>query len=411
MPYHIGKFGDGFRLILDSNPSHFFSKHPMTKENVIKQMKAIEINGGLINDIPENKVILTKKSFEYPQRIQTIVDFFKFPLLHEVKKSEIRVFGSYNLKIQKFYADIDTTNVVYIDANFEDTQKIVKKLFQRITQKIENKEGWFFTDAKAGAYDDGEAIHWTAKEILKGKRNGKVKDFNGHLGEETLLNAVKHKGLLKIDMVVPYYNRYIEATVVYLIKCRDGPFNYNPDWLKFKRVATSLIEDTKKQMSKHKNFKVLKRSFAMLRYTNRNDLIKLLVPIISSNISLLSSIASYLDTILLLLALKKPLNKNFVGAELQSFKDTLSNIQDIEFDEEKVIQKLDYISRDIKDEDTEGAIKDLDELIKYIQMINNREIDEYFQSRNTSFETFVSDVFMELNELSDKYPNKLIVNI
>lgn len=373
--------------------------------------QAIGIDGGLINRISPKKAILTKKSFEYPKRIQTIVDFFKFPLIHEVKKSELIIFGSYNLKIQKFYADIDTTNVIYIDADYENTAKIVKNIFQKITKKIQNKPGWFFTDAKAGAYPDGEAIHWTAEEILKGKRNGTVPDFNGNLGEKTLLEAVKYHGLLKIDMVVPYYNKYIEATVVYLIKCRDGPFNYNYDWLKFKRVATSLISDTKKQMNKGKHFKVLKRSFAMLRYTNRKDLIELLIPIISSNISLLSSIASYLDTILLLLTLKKPINKNFVSAELQSFKDLLSNIQDIDFDEEQVIKYLDLISTDIRDDDIDNAMKYLEDLIKYIQMINNREIDEYFKSKNTSFNAFINDVFAELTELSDENPEKLIVNI
>ena len=43
MPYKIEKFKDGYRLVLIKDPSHYFSNHPMTKEQVIKQMQAIEI--------------------------------------------------------------------------------------------------------------------------------------------------------------------------------------------------------------------------------------------------------------------------------------------------------------------------------------------------------------------------------
>lgn len=43
MPYIIKRWKNGYRLVLLSDPAHYFSYHPMTYDNVIKQMKAIEI--------------------------------------------------------------------------------------------------------------------------------------------------------------------------------------------------------------------------------------------------------------------------------------------------------------------------------------------------------------------------------
>ena len=40
--------------------------------------------------------------------------------------------------------------------------------------EVEKNHTIFLTDIKCGKYDDGEAIHWTAGEILKGRRNGNV---------------------------------------------------------------------------------------------------------------------------------------------------------------------------------------------------------------------------------------------
>jgi hypothetical protein len=70
--------------------------------------------------------------------------------------------------------------------------------------------------------------------------------------------------------------------------------------------------------------------FSILRYTRNWKYIKVIKPLINSNISKLSSIISDLGTLELLLFLKKPFNVNFVRGELQSFKEKLSNILDLD---------------------------------------------------------------------------------
>lgn len=43
MPYEIKPWKNGYRLVLLDDPFHYFSYHPMSYKNVIKQMRAIEM--------------------------------------------------------------------------------------------------------------------------------------------------------------------------------------------------------------------------------------------------------------------------------------------------------------------------------------------------------------------------------
>lgn len=354
--------------------------------------------GGLVNVIPNDKFLQSKQKFEITKKAEKIINFFRFPLKDKVTESIINIFGSYNLKAQPYYADIDTNNFVLMKSNRNETPKIVTKLFQNIVKKIQDKEGWFFTDAKAGIYPDGEAIHWTAEEILKGKRNGKNPDFNGHFGEMKLIDAVKEHALLKIDMVVPYYDKYIETTVVYYIRDKDGPFNYDEDRLQTKIILESLLKDTLKQLKKNKYFKVIKRIFAMLRYTKNWDYIKPIKPLINSNLSKLSAIISDLGTLELLLFLKKPFNVNFAIGELESFKEKLSNILDLNLDNEKIDSDLNKLSNYLLNYDKNNALILLEKIIAYLLKENNKQVELYFQHIGIPFKNYVNNVFKSVNQ-------------
>ncbi len=349
---------------------------------------------GMIGDIPFDKLLSSKREFEYPSKVKKIVNFFRFPKKEGVISSEVIIFGSYSLKIQPYYADFDTVNLVNINKKCKDTNKIVVKIIKDIIRKIRDKKGWFFTDMKAGMYPDGDAIHWRLEEILKGERDGK-EDFNGHTGRKKLIDAVQEESLLKIDMVCPYYDKYIEATVVYLIDCKEGPFNYNKNYLSVPRILSSLVIDTQKQFNKGKYFKVVKRMFAIMRYVRNKKYINILEPLLASNLSKLSSINSDLSTLLLLLQLNKKVNINFVGSELQSFKEKLSNILDVNFNEMRLDEILMKIQLLIKSKNNKKAIKYLDVLIHELTKLINREIEEYFESKGYTFKNFVSGALMD----------------
>ena len=139
-------------------------------------------------------------------------------------------------------------------------------------------------------------------------------------------------------MIAPYYDKYFEITAVYLVDCLDWKF-YPQNIQDTERILSGLITDTKKQLTKNKYFKVIKRLFAIIRmyYLITQDkeaikIVKPLLPIIGSNISKISSIASDLSTINLLVELNLPINISFTTQEIQKFKDLLGNIQDLDFD-------------------------------------------------------------------------------
>lgn len=352
--------------------------------------------GGIVNEFPDNKILLPKNLLDYPRKVNKIINFFRFPNTKNIK-SEIILFGSYNLRAQPYYADFDTLNLIYINKNYEETAKIVVKHLKSIIKKIEMKKGWFFTDCKAGLYEDGEAIHWTSEEIYKGKRN-KNADFNGHFGNKNLIDAVKEHALLKVDMVCPYYDKYIEATVVYLIKYKDGYFNYDPEWLEAHRVVSSIGNDALKQLNKGKYFKVIKRMFAILRYSKNEKYINIIKPLINSNISKLSSIGSDLSTLALLLELNKPININFTAGEVQSFKEKISNMLDLNVNPNQFDNIFDCIYVNLINRNLEKVYELLNCAINLIQKINNNEIINFFNSKNINFLDLVNSIIKDSHD-------------
>ena len=62
MPYKIVPFKNGYRLVMLKNPSHMFSKYPMTYGDVVKQMQAIEMHKHNIGGISKQEILKQKPS-------------------------------------------------------------------------------------------------------------------------------------------------------------------------------------------------------------------------------------------------------------------------------------------------------------------------------------------------------------
>jgi hypothetical protein len=329
-----------------------------------------------LNNIPISRGSETKKKDEYPQRADLLTNFIKFPS-NAFTKSTNFIYGSYALKTQPYYSDIDTINNVHINLPRRKSIAYIVKMLKHITKKIVDKKGWFFTDMKAGMYDDGSSVHWTPQEVIKGKRNGKMPDFNNHVGEKKLSDAVQENALLKIDMVAPYYGRYIEVTVVYFISDLDGDINFTQMQLDPEYILKSLKEDTRKQFNNHKYFKTAKRIFAQAKAKNDLKVIKALLPLITSNVSKLSSIESDLKTIILLLEERHKLNKVITNEEFNIIIDKLSNVIDISFNEQAIIHALHYANHNIKKHNLINAINALKYIVNYIHSITNNQTMNY----------------------------------
>lgn len=373
--------------------------------------------GGLVNVYPKNKIFDTKTDEDVPEKVFRIIDILKFPKTKYEVFNKLKLFGSYWLRIQPYFGDFDTLNFVVLDADRETALDIVVKGIQKIVSNIDKKEGWFCTDIKAGRYENGDSIHWTPEEILKGY---KMDDKKITLTEAINQNPDVGEGLplLKIDLVVPYYDKYIEATSVYLIDCNNSRF-YPENIAEPQRILTSLIKDTNKQLSKGKYFKVVKRCFALCRmvYSVFHDknaylLASVILPIIGSNISKLSAVSGDISTLALLFETKKQVNVNFATQQIQRYKDTIANIIDLEnLDIRKLDEMLDYATSLIhKNYNNDEVINALNSIMEYIQDVNKKEIDLYFSTRGMTFDYFVNEVFkttiLNLDSANIVYPYK-----
>jgi len=162
-----------------------------------------------------------------------------------------------------------------------------------------------------------------------------------------------------------------------------------------------LVSDTKKQFSKNKYFKVVKRLFAIIRMyylitkdTQAIELVKPLLPIIGSNISKISSIAGDLSTLNLLVELDEPINISFTTQEVQKFKDLIGNINDLDLDIEYLDGLIDKLTVSlVKGFNKEKITSDIDEIINYILNLCKNEIELYFNSINMNFNNYMEKVF------------------
>ena len=308
----------------------------LTGRNPLYYMK-----GGKLHYVPDDKILSVKNSFDIPEKVEKIKKFLQFRKNKHFIENRVLIFGTYNLRLQPFYADIDLRNKIIVNLPKEQAIMEVVKEFQYLVNRANNTPGVFFTDAKAGIYTEpnskfyGNAVHWTASEIKYGKRTGKP-DFNGYVGNknliEALLDPAEHNFsgvLLKIDVVLQYLGRYIECTCVYDIlyideekKLRGLTF---PNVGKEEIIINSLIQDTKKQRENNKFFKVIKRIFALARYYKDYVMAQKIEPLLVSNVSKLSAIESDLKTIELLIILGKKINLNIISGELATMREKISN--------------------------------------------------------------------------------------
>lgn len=344
--------------------------------------------GGLIGKIPDKKIFAKRNVYSISDKMES---FYKYLKIKPKKgDSKILLYGSYNFAIQPYFGDLDTINIVHYATNKKKAVEEAVKDIQKIISKLnDNNLGRFFTDMKCGLYKDGEAIHWTAQEILDGKREGNKKDFNGHVGNKTLKQAIQQVSLCKIDMIAPYNNRYIEITVVYQFSCLDGMINYVLPARD--QLLKSLNDDIIKQLKKEKYFKIIKRLYSAASIKGDVESAQNLYPLLTSNISRLSMINGDLKTIELLLQLKKNINTNIIKVELERIKEMLGNIQDINFygklDEIYYLLDMSYIDmmrdKNSNDEDKyEDALNKLENVTNYLGKITNNETLDYLKENN-----------------------------
>ncbi len=325
------------------------------------------MKGGLVGDIPISKLKAVKKESEVPAQIKEYIDLMRIP------GTEVIRVGSNALKIQPYFSDIDIMNIVSYNKDSEEVINIFINNLKKILENILTLPNVFFSDFKAGG------LHWTVEEIMNGTKDG--------LG---LNYACKIKGVVKLDLIAPYDGRYVEMSTFYILKGNSGYINVNDDY--FSNFENSLKEDIV-EYKDSKPFKAVKRVWSLARM--RNDLGRLneLKNLINSNVALLGQINADLETIKLLLEHGSAYDLNFVISELNGFKGKISNILDIQMDEEKIDILLDLLINQFTTKQSNRVlIATIDRLHDYILEVINKETNEYLTSINFTFPIKESEV-------------------
>jgi hypothetical protein len=264
----------------------------------------MNFKGGLIGEIPDSKLYAYKIKSSLTQRSNEVLDFLALKNVTNLIDSSITVQGSYNYAIYPYYSDIDSINRVNFNLNYKDCVNIINHHLQKLAYNLKfNKLGYIFSDLKCGVYNTGKSIHWSISDILAGEHQG-----------YKLYDSIQQNAYTKIDVIVPYYGRYIEISMIYSFISRDGPVGMIPLTIDdFKReIKASFIE----LMQEGNYYKAIKRLYSLARLSKDTQTIRIIEPLLISNLGKLSTIKSDLTTIKLILEKGKIPTLNYLNIEV-----------------------------------------------------------------------------------------------
>ena len=182
-------------------------------------------------------------------------------------------------------------------------------------------------------------IRWTLDEIMKGKKVYRGKKVS-------LAEAFGQPTIIKLDLITLVdNNRFIEVSIIYeLLHIGHHQLNGigHPDYAGMLR--DSLLEYSVEGQV----FKVSKRQFSLLRFLNKKSKANELISYFNSDLGLLYSIISDLDTLVLLVETTKHLPRKRVEFELKHLPARLggiSRLKDILLDEPDILHQLKTIEQ------------------------------------------------------------------
>lgn len=339
--------------------------------------------GGLIHQIPDEKLGLSRSKASIPPQAIELVNYLCFKNNEFITKNMYNIYGSFNYRLQNYPSDIDSTNILKIDLDDEEASKLIENQLKTNAEKLhKNKLGRTYADMKCGRYKNGESIHWKIHEVIQGHRDIGIPDINGQYSNEkiTLFDAIMDKGaLMKMDMLAPYMGRYVEVSCLYQIHTNDGWITHTHIDIPEGVFLDSLAKDTMKQYKKGKIFKTVKRLYSNAKLRKDIKTLKILQPLIDSNLSRLASIKADISTLILLMSVNKYPSPVVLKQEFSKMKFSLDNILDIEMPLDDIYKLIDQSYILLSKKRQEGVLL-LEKLEDIIDKIINTETLLYFKS-------------------------------
>jgi len=383
--------------------------------NVINSVGGCATCGGEIN------LIMQKNTKSITQQIKDAIN----TMSKDPDKGQI--FGSYVYRSQYYPGDIDFHEIINTTpANEKDVYKLAAQTLKDITRDVQKKPNIYFSEIKAGidqrfnlkidkefmanvdnlfnlklltldeyeyihklyelfkidydsnAYDElkeffrmKKIIRWSARDVLRGHRmiagNKKIE----------LVDALKGKSDIKIDIWAPINGRYIELTnffflVVFDQKTRDIKIlNADvPDYV------SGIIEQIQKYNSKlfFNPFKMAKRMWGIARELKLNNLLQLLTPLFQGSAAKINQIIGEIDTIILMYETINDTPDKILNEQIDEFKLRMSYIYDIKYDEDLFYNMVDSV---LSTSDKKKRIKILGDIKTFLKDIRNEDTIKY----------------------------------
>ena len=333
----------------------------------------MQYRGGLIGYIPDSKLLSYKSKEALTQRSKEVLNFLAFPSVNGKIESVITIQGSYNFPIYPYYSDIDSINRVKINSDYKTGLNIFLNQIQSVAYYLKtNKKGWQFSDLKCGLDENNKGIHWKLEEIITGRKDNYL-----------LIKALTQNGYCKYDVIVPYYGRYIEISLIYSVICNDGVIGQIP--LTIDDFKIQITKSYYELMKEGNYYKAIKRLYSLSRLNKDIPTIRKITPLLTSNLGKLSTIKSDLSTIKLMIENGNYPNLNYINIEFNKIKESISTILDVPINYEVVYKTIYYVYSLLRQHKKEESLIELDRIIELIYKQLNIETIKYLKKYNLKF--------------------------
>ena len=218
-------------------------------------------------------------------------------------ESKLNIVGSAKIKRNLYYSDYDLFENVK-----GKSERLIYNHFRGLFEIIKNSSNSVIIDFKCGT-DGTNPLRWDYSNIILNSNNG-----------FTFEEALKHKGMIKLDIIVYLNSRFIEISEVYNIYLNGEPnMNYSSS-----EVVKELTDDYKELVLDGNYMKALKRMYSIIEIQNPNDKkLDVLINYFNSPIGLLYRCKSDLQTLEIVLYYNK-FTLDQVIDTLQYLKETIS---------------------------------------------------------------------------------------
>lgn len=365
------------------------------------------------------------------------VNVLKQIKLISLKKDDSHPFGSFIYRVQKYPGDVDLIEEFTDCCSIDEVIKKFEKRLKIVVKKIKKEKSHYFTEFKGGIderynvdigmlergiYYPGDKL---PSQIRKLNKNGLLPndelDALRHIFDKDILDSddfdvvfnifrehmilrwkedeilrgykilpkgvtrylsdsLREKGYIKIDMVTVINGKFVEVTNFFALSfIKNGiPVPMNIDIEEDHNIAKKLPFEVEKLYFSnfyYNPFKMVKRMYSLTRHNRDLPVLQKILPVISSNISLIYQIKSEIDAIILVLELNKDPSPRSIFENLDNMKLRLSTA--LEIDEEELDTFNEFIDKANKTKNKNKKIEILKVIKQELVRIINYETIVY----------------------------------